>query len=105
MDADITKTELLVLIANLQMAFEEAGPMIHRLLYAEPGEMDTIPVLSLTRREMQLFQELKDQTKDENNNPKVLFPLTVDEIWLLSSDDEDVVYNNDYIPSDSDMDF
>ena len=99
MDADITATELKILMADIEFAFDYSIVLINRLVREEAAENLTIPTILLSHTEMTLFEELKKQTTDENNNEAFQFPYVTEHMLDLSIDEDDVAMN-DIIDSD-----
>ena len=104
MDADLTATELKILIADIEKVFERASEFFGNLLF-EPSPqgifLSDVPI-PITRADMELYREIQIHNRDENNNPVVDLPSVVIDEMMYNDDDE--IYNNDILDSDMETD-
>ena len=97
MDADITKSELVILMADVEFVFNVPvkNPMLFdRLLYQKPEENIESPTILLSHTEMNYFAQLKKHTTDKNNIELVQFPDVTEHMLDLSLDEDDVAMND-----------
>ena len=104
MDADLTATELKILIADVEKIFKSASGFFATLLF-EPAPqgivLSNVPI-PISRSDMELYREIQMHNTDENNNPLADLPSVV--IDEMVYNDDDAIYNNDIIDSDIEMD-
>ena len=101
MDAEITTSQLLIELADVEHIFKTAEDVMDLLLRQPPARGTPIPNLLLEGYDMAIFNQLEAEGRDENNNTMFHLPNASPYPEYLDSDDDNVM-NNDYIESDSD---
>ena len=104
MDADLTATELKIMIADVEKIFERASQFFANLLFEPTPQgivLSNVPI-PITRTDMELYRQIQMHNTDENNNLLVDLPSVV--IDEMVYDDDDAIHNNDIIDSDIEMD-
>ena len=104
MDSEITTSELLIELADVEHIFKIAEEAINLVLRQPPARGTEIPNILLESHDMAIFNQLEAEGRDENNNEIFYLPTASPYPEYLDSDDDNVM-NNDYIESDSDGNF